>query len=94
VGMPTRIKLDAFDYQRYGTLAGTLCFISPDSEVAQGQKTAAYIIRITVPQAGVGSGGVRGRVKLGMAGQAEIVTGRETLLALVVKRTRQTISLG
>jgi hypothetical protein len=29
-----------------------------------------------------------------MAGQADIVTGQESLLALLVKRLRQTISLG
>ena len=33
VGMPARIKLDAYDYQRYGTVAGTVVFISPDSGV-------------------------------------------------------------
>ncbi len=38
LGMPVRIKLDAYDYQKYGTLDGTVCFISPDSEVSEGQK--------------------------------------------------------
>ena len=42
----------------------------------------------------VGRGASRGRVKLGMAGQAEIVTGRESFLALLVKQIRQSISLG
>jgi hypothetical protein len=37
---------------------------------------------------------LRGRVKLGMAGQAEIMTEQESLLALLVKKMRQTISLG
>ena len=31
IGLPARIKLDAYDYQRYGTLDGTVDFISPDS---------------------------------------------------------------
>ena len=94
VGMPVRIKLDAYDYQKYGTLDGTVCFISPDSEVADGQKGVIYIVKIVVPRDEVGRGAFRGRVKLGMAGQAEIVTGRESLLMLLMRQIRQTISLG
>ena len=46
VGMPARIKLDAYDYQRYGTVAGTVVFLSPDSGVPTGQGTATYLVRI------------------------------------------------
>ena len=42
----------------------------------------------------IGHGEYRVRVKLGMAGQADIVIGEETLLALLGKKIRQTISLG
>ena len=94
VGMPVRIKLDAYDYQKYGTLDGTVCFISPDSEVSEGQKATIYTVRILMPRDEVGRGAFRGRVKLGMAGQAEIVTGRESLLVLLMRQIRQTISLG
>lgn len=94
VGMPARIKLDAYDYQRYGTVAGTVVFISPDSGLPAGQQTATYLVKIELEGEELGRGDLRGRVKLGMAGQADIVTGQESLLALLVKRLRQTISLG
>jgi multidrug resistance efflux pump len=94
VGMPAWIKLDAYDYQRYGTVAGTVVFLSPDSGVPTGQGTATYLVRIALAGEELGRGERRGRVKLGMAGQADIVTGQESLLALLVKRLRQTISLG
>jgi HlyD family secretion protein len=94
VGMPARIKLDAFDYQKYGTLDGTIRFISPDSGVAEGQRAPSYLVRIELAGEEVGRGEFHGRVKLGMAGQAEIVTGQEGLLSLLLKRIRQTISLG
>ena len=42
----------------------------------------------------VGRGAWHGRVKLGMAGQAEIVTERESLLRLLLRRIRQSMSLG
>jgi hypothetical protein len=92
--MPTRIKLDAYDYQQYGTAAGTVVFISPDSGVLEGNSTATYLVRIALAAEEVGRGDLRGRVKLGMAGQAEIVTEQESLLALLMKKIHQTISLG
>jgi multidrug resistance efflux pump len=94
VGMPARIRLDAYDYQKYGTLNGTVCFVAPDSEVPQGQRAAHYIVRIEVDGDQVGRGDLYGQVKLGMAGQAEIVTDQESILLLLVRKIRQTISLG
>jgi len=41
-----------------------------------------------------GRGAIRGRVKLVMAGQAEIVMPREGPLSLLVRQIRQPISLG
>jgi multidrug resistance efflux pump len=92
-GLPARIRLDAYDSQKYGTLAGTVAYISPDSGVAEGRRTT-YTVRIDVEGEELRRGELRGRVKLGMAGYAEIVTGRESLLGLFLKTIRRTISLG
>jgi len=94
VGMPGRIKIDAFDYQRYGTLDGAVSFISPDSGLTEGQEAAIYTVKIAVRGDEVGRGEHRGRIKLGMNGRVEIVTGQESLLLLLLKRIRQSISLG
>jgi hypothetical protein len=94
LGMPARIKLDAYDYQRYGTAAGTVTFIAPDSDVPTGRGTTTYLVRIDLASEELGTGDFRARIKLGMAGQADIVTGHESLLMLLVKKMRQTISLG
>jgi HlyD family type I secretion membrane fusion protein len=94
VGMPVRVKLDAFDYQKYGTAAGTVVFIAPDSSVPEGQRAATYLVRIELDGDEVGRGDHHGRIKLGMLGTAEIVTGRESLLPLLARKIRQTISLG
>lgn len=94
VGMPARIKLDAYDFQQYGTMAGEVCFIAPDSTAAQSDHPPVYIVRIAVNGDEIGRGSLRGPVKLGMVGQVEIVTGRESLLALLLKHVRQRISLG
>jgi hypothetical protein len=42
----------------------------------------------------VGRGDLRGFVKLGLGGTAEIVTGSESVLSILIKRIRQSISLG
>jgi multidrug resistance efflux pump len=94
VGTPARVRLNAYDYQRYGTLDGTVCFISPDSKAEQGQKTVTYLVRIDLKRDEVGQGEFRGKVKLGMAGQGEIVTSGESILSILLKKIRQTISLG
>src|SRR5262249_11409254 len=94
VGMPARVKLDAYDHQKYGTLSGTVCFVAPDSEVPEGQRAACYVVRIELDGDQVGRGDLRGQVKLGMAGQAEIVTDQERPILLLGKKIRQTISLG
>jgi multidrug resistance efflux pump len=95
-GMPVRIKLDAYDYQTYGTLDGTVQFVAPDSEVvagSQGPQAALYRVRIALSREEIGRRARRGRVKLGMTGQAEIVTGRERILTLLLRRIRLSISL-
>jgi multidrug resistance efflux pump len=94
LGLPARIKLDAFDYQRYGTVNGTVCFISPDSGSVEGQSQPMYRVRIALESDRFGRGELEARVKLGMAGQVDIVTEQASLLTLLVKRIRQTISLG
>jgi multidrug efflux pump subunit AcrA (membrane-fusion protein) len=93
LGMPVKLKLEAYDFQKYGTLDGTVDFISPDSAVVEGRPGAVYLVRVTVDGDTVGRGGLTGQVKLGMAGQAEIVTGEESVLKLLFNKIRQTVSL-
>jgi hemolysin D len=93
-GMSARIKLDAYDYQRYGTLSGSVSFVSPDSGVSEGQAKDSYLVRVAVGRTELGRGGYRGQVKLGMTGKAEIIIGRDSLLSLLLRRIRRTISLG
>ncbi|MGE3314737.1 MAG: HlyD family secretion protein [Planctomycetaceae bacterium] len=108
VGLPVRIKLDAYDYQKYGVLEGTVTYLSPDSKVTSSQGneessdqprsvrsgTAAFVVRIELLADEVGRGELRGPVKLGLGGTAEIVTGNESVLSILVKRIRKSISLG
>jgi multidrug resistance efflux pump len=93
VGLPAKIRLDAFDHQKYGTLHGEVTFIAPDSEVRDGQGAPTYLVKIRVGDEVLGPAGDRGDVQFGMTGQVDIVTGDDTILMLLAKKVRQTISL-
>jgi multidrug resistance efflux pump len=94
VGMPVRIRLDAYDYQRYGTLEGVVQYIAADSTVNEEDESVFYLVKVDVAAREVGHGNLRGPIKLGLTGQAEILTGREALLSLLLRKIRRTISLG
>jgi multidrug resistance efflux pump len=94
VGMPVRIRLDAYDYQRYGTVQGVVQYISADSVVNQEDGSVAYLVKVDVQGHEIGRGELREAIKLGLTGQAEILTGSETILSLLVQKIRRTISLG
>lgn len=95
VGMRVRVRLDAFDWQRHGVVAGTISQISSDAEAlgaANGPQQPVYVIRIELDSDEIGRE-TRHRLKLGMTGTVEIVTRRERLLRLVVGRLRHAVSL-
>jgi multidrug efflux pump subunit AcrA (membrane-fusion protein) len=91
--MPAVIKLDAYDYQRYGVLSGTVESISPDAVVPEGQHAPVYTVRVKIESNELRRGELVGALKLGMVGQVEIVTGEERLLHILAKKIRHTISL-
>lgn len=93
VGMAVTVKLEAFDYQKYGTLGGTIEFISPDSAAVEGRPGVAYTVRARVNSDTVGRGPMVGQVKLGMAGQVEVVTGEDSVLELLFKKITHRVRL-
>jgi len=95
VGMPVRIKLDAYHYHQYGTLDGEVVFVAPDSVTDDEAEVpvTAYLVRVELKDDDVGRGDYYGPVKLGMSGTAEIVTGKESILTLFFQKVRQSISI-
>ena len=94
--MPVRVKLDAYDYQKYGTITGHVAFVSPDSVIPNDQSSEGaptYTVKIALDGDHIGVGDRLGRIKLGMTGVAEIITDRESILSLLVRSIRQSISL-
>ena len=70
-----------------------LVFITPDSTVLDGRPGAVYMVRAKVNGDTVGRGPMTGQLKLGMAGQVELVTGEDSVLELVFKKIQSRIRL-
>jgi HlyD family secretion protein len=99
VDMPVRIKLDAYDYQRYGTLSGRVCYVAPDSDINEASRSqrslATYTVRIELLSNQLTSkSSATVDVKLGLHGTAEIITERHTLLSIMFRSLRRSISIG
>lgn len=93
-GMPARVRLDAYDYQRYGTLTGTVRYVSPDSTVTNEKVGVSYLVRIQLDQEMLKRGELTVPVKLGLAGQVEVISDTRSLLSIFLRKLRQKISLG
>ena len=93
VGMKARVKVDAFDYQKYGWVEGRVAFVSPDSEAEEGAGAVGYVARIERTRDHVGRGEMQGQLKWGMTGLADIVTGEEQLLGLAFRKLKDKIAI-
>lgn len=86
-GMKARVMLDAFDSMADGALDARVSFVSPDAQIS-GRHGPSFAVRLTLdrPQPRAG-----GRVKLGMTGRADIVTGRERLLWVMIRSLKDPV---
>lgn len=84
VGQTVRVKISSYDFARYGALDGNLAFISATTfPGVQGQPY--YRGRISLSQNYVGDDPQKNIVLPGMTAEADIVTGKKTILAYLLK---------
>jgi multidrug resistance efflux pump len=76
------------------TSGGTLATLSRAGQAPATGAGVTYRVRVALAGDQVGKGTYQGTVKLGMAGKVEIVTDRRTILSILFKRIRSSISLG
>lgn len=82
-GLPVKVKIDAFDYQRYGHIVGRIAYVSPESR-AFPNGMVAYEVRVALESNEIGKGNDKGQIRLGMTGQAEIITGYERIIQSIL----------
>lgn len=94
-GLPTAIKLDAYDYSIYGRLPGTVSYVSADtiSEDNKGNEQPYYRVQIRTSAGKLtGKNGQPILIQPGMTAVVEINTGRKTVLRYLTKPISKTLS--
>lgn len=82
-GMPAKVKLQGYPFQKYGWLTGEVTWVGVDAETPESMKNQAgeplfYRVRIDVPQVLEGQSGPQ-PLRSGMQGVADIQIGDRTL---------------
>lgn len=81
---PAVVKVDAFDYSRYGSLPGALKDISPTT-IAGREGTPYFEVRVALNRSQYDVSGRVLSVSAGMTGEADIRTGRKTVFQYLWK---------
>ncbi len=84
VGQPARIKVSAFDFSRHGVLEGELEFLSATT-FADENNQSFYKGRIKLDKDHVGADPARNLILPGMTVEADIITGKKSILAYLLK---------
>lgn len=82
-GQKAQVKVSAFDFIRYGTLPGTVEMISP-STFLDDQRQPYYRAQIRLDRKTFERGGMHD-VLPGMTAEADIITGRKSIIAYLLK---------
>ena len=83
VGMPAQIKLDAFPYQDFGIIRGTVNSVSPDTENHE-EMGAVYQVEISLEQTHIFNNGHNIDLKAGQTGQAEIIIRQQRIIDVLL----------
>jgi len=96
VGDDVRVKLEAYPFQRYGTLNGKLAVLSADSiplkEDDQSQLVYRAQVRLTDPPGDIARRGIR--IRPGLVASAEIKTGKRSIASYVLNPVLRTADEG
>lgn len=83
-GLPVQLKFNAFPYQRYGLIRGTLQFISPATKPSLQTKQPVYEGRVTLEQDHYKVGETTYPLRYGMTAVVEIVVRERRLIDLAL----------
>jgi hypothetical protein len=84
-GLPAKLKFDAFPFQNYGVVEGTVIDVSPDAQVDK-EFGSFYKVTIAPKTTGIIAKGKTVPLRPGLAVSAEIVTDRKSILVCYLNR--------
>lgn len=83
-GQSVNLKIDAFDFSRYGALSGQVVEVSPTTIVNE-RGNAYYEVLVRIPEPYFRGDPERFALLPGMTGEADILTGRKTVFEYIWK---------
>ena len=83
-GLPVQLKFNAFPYQRYGLIRGTLQTISPATKPSAATKQPVYEGRVTLEQEAYKVGATSYPLRYGMTAVVEIVVRERRIIDLAL----------
>jgi multidrug efflux pump subunit AcrA (membrane-fusion protein) len=87
-GLPAKLKFDAFPFQDYGVVEGTVIDVSPDAQVDK-ESGSSYKVTITPRKTEIAAKGKNVPLRPGLAVSAEIITERKSILSLLLEPFRR-----
>lgn len=89
IGQPVKIKFNAFPYQRYGFIDGTLKYLSPSTQISPQTKTPIYKGRVSLETDYFEIDGEQYPLRYGMQAITEIVVRKRRLIDLALDPFRE-----
>ena len=86
VGQPVKVKVHAYDFLRYGTLAGEVEQIDADAVIDPKTGALTYGILVRTESAELADGPSRVKVVRGMAVDVDLMVGERTVLSYLTDR--------
>lgn len=87
-GLPAKLKFDAFPFQDYGSVEGTVIEVSPDAQFDK-ELGSFYKVKIAPQQTEIAAKGKRVPLRPGLTLSAEIITERKSILSLILEPFRK-----
>ncbi len=86
VGMPVKVKFDAYPYQEYGIVEGKVAWVSPDSKVQQTLQgnSESFELEINLNQQYVDNGEKRVALTPGQTANAEVIIRQRRIIDFVL----------
>lgn len=88
IGMPVKVKIDAYPFQDYGVVPGHVVALSPDTKQDE-QMGPVYEVKVALDRNHVIEGGRSITFKPGQTAQADIVIRRRRILDILLDPIRQ-----
>jgi membrane fusion protein, adhesin transport system len=95
VGLPAKVKLDAYDYSIFGSMKGAVTYVSADSltEDTKNGPLTYYRVKVNILESefkGKAPGDIE--VRPGMTATVDIKTGSRSILSFILKPITKTLS--